>query len=328
MSLSSKSSLWRGVLTSIVLASTALTAAHAAYPEKPIRWLVGYPAGGGSDFLARTLGHQLADQLKQPVIVDNRPGAAGMIGADAAAKSSPDGYTIFTADNGILIYNPVMYKKIAYNPEKDFAPIGLIARVPLVLVASAGAKLPTLAATIAAMKASPGKFSFASPGNGSPHHLAMELFKEQAGVFAVHIPYRGAAPAMQDVIGGQVPLMVVDTSTALTHIKTGTLVPLAVFSAKRSPALPNVPTLRESGFKEAEAYAWQGLVVPSATPAPMREKLTKELEVAMQNQTVRRALLDAGWEPNPTDATLMNVYMMAERAKWHKLIRERGIRAD
>jgi tripartite-type tricarboxylate transporter receptor subunit TctC len=328
VSLPCKSSFWRGALTSILLACAAISAAHAAYPDKPIRWLVGYPAGGGSDFLARTLGHQLADQLKQPVIIDNRPGAAGMIGADAAAKSSPDGYTLFTADNGILIYNPVMYKKIPYNPEKDFAPIGLIARVPLVLVASAGTKLPNLASAIAAMKANPGKFSFASPGNGSPHHLAMELFKEQAGVFAVHIPYRGAAPAMQDVIGGQVPLMVVDTSTALTHIKSGTLVPLAVFSAKRIPTLPNVPTLRENGYKEAEAYAWQGLVVPAATPPAMREKLTKELEVAMQNPTVRRTLLEGGWEPNPTDATLMNVYMMAERAKWHKLIRDRGIRAD
>lgn len=322
----------RALHTALAITSLAAAAlpgqAQTNYPDKPVKWLVGYPAGGGSDFLARTVGAQLSQQLHQPVVVDNKPGAAGMIGADAAARSPADGYTVFTADNGILIYNPVLYKKIGYSPERDFAPLGLIARVPLVLVAAPDAGLNSVGAAVAAIKAAPTRFSYASPGNGSPHHLAMELFKNQAGVYVTHIPYRGAAPAMQDVMGGQVPMMVVDTSTGMAHIKSGKLVPLVSFSAKRLPQLPHVPTAREAGFKEVEAYAWQGLVVPAATPAPVRERLSQEMQMALANPGVRKKLMDAGWEPNPSDPQLMSVYMMAEKAKWQKLIRERGITAE
>ncbi len=311
-----------------VMVTLGIAQAQSPYPDRPVKWLVGYPAGGGSDFLARTVGAQLAEQLRQPVIIDNKPGAAGMIGADAAAKAAPDGYTIFTADNGILIYNPVLYKKVSYNPERDFASIGLLARVPLVLVASPESGLKDIAGTIAELKAKPAKYSYASPGAGSPHHLAMELLKRDAGVFAVHIPYRGAAPAMQDVMAGQVPLMVVDTSTAMTHINARKLVPLVVLSAKRLPQLPNVPTAREAGLKNVEAYAWQGMVVPAATPVAIRERLTKEIQAAMQNRSVRQKLVDAGWEPNPSEPALMNAYMASERVKWHKLIKEQGISVD
>jgi tripartite-type tricarboxylate transporter receptor subunit TctC len=321
------------VLRSLAVSAALLTVpgiapAQSAYPDRPVRWLVGYPAGGGSDFLARTVGAQLAEQLRQPVIIDNKPGAAGMIGADAAAKAPPDGYTIFTADNGILIYNPALYKKISYNPERDYASIGLLARVPLVLVASPESGLKTIASAVADLKAKPAKYSYASPGAGSPHHLAMELLKRDAGFFAVHIPYRGAAPAIQDVMGGQVPLMVADTSTAMTYIHSGRLVPLLVLSAKRLPQLPNVPTAREAGFKNVEAYAWQGMVVPAATPAPVRDRLTKEIQAAMANRGVRQKLMDAGWEPNPSDPALMNAYMASERVKWHKLIKEQGISVE
>lgn len=312
----------------VLVALAAGAAAQGSYPDKAVKWLVGYPAGGGSDFLARTVGAQMAEQLKQPVIVDNKPGAAGMIGADIAAKSAADGYTLFTADNGILIYNPVLYKRVPYSVERDFAPLGLVARVSLVLVATAGAGPSSGAELISALKASPGKYSYASPGNGSPHHLAMELFKSHAGVFATHIPYRGAAPAMQDVMGGQVPLMVVDTSTAMPHIRSGKLVALMGFSARRLAQLPDVPTARELGLKDVEAYAWQGLVVPAATPAPVRERLSRELQVAMAAPAVRKKLTEAGWEPNPSDPQLMSVYMMAEKTRWQKLIRERGITAE
>lgn len=307
-------------------AGTAI--ADTPYPDRPVKWLVGYPAGGGSDFLARTIGTQLAEQLKQPVIIDNKPGAAGMIGAEAAAKSAADGYTLFTADNGILIYNPVLYRKISYDPVRDFAPLGLLARVPLVLVAAPNAGIRNLAGAIAAMKANPSKFSYASPGIGSPHHLAMEMFKQQANVFVLHIPYRGAAPAMQDVMGGQLPLMVVDTSTAMTHIKSGKLIPLATFSAKRLPQLPEVPTTVEAGLKDTEAYAWQGAVVPAATPAPTRERLSRELMSALGHPGVKRALVEAGWELIPSDPSLMMGYMAAEKKRWQKLIADRGIRAE
>jgi tripartite-type tricarboxylate transporter receptor subunit TctC len=319
---------WRAGAAGLLALGASYAQADPGYPDKPVKWLVGYPAGGGSDFLARTVGNQLAEQLRQPVVIDNRPGAAGMIGAEAAARSPADGYTVFTADNGILIYNPVLYKKVSYSPERDYAPLGLLARVPLVLVAHPDAGLKDMAGAIAALKANPAKYSYASPGAGSPHHLAMELLKNGAGVFVTHIPYRGAAPAMQDVMGGQVPLMVVDTSTAMPHIKSGKLKPLATFSAKRLPQLPGVPTARESGFKDVEAYAWQGVVVPQATPLAVRERLSKELQLAMANPAVRSKLTEAGWEPNPSDPQLMAAYMAIEKLKWHKLIKDQGIRVE
>jgi tripartite-type tricarboxylate transporter receptor subunit TctC len=315
------------VLAAVACASTAAVA-DGPYPERPIKWLVGYPAGGGSDFLARTIAAQLSEQVKQPVLIDNRPGAAGMIGAEAAARSPADGYTVFTADNGILIYNPALYKSVSYNPEKDYAPVGLLARVPLVLVSASSTGIKDLPGALSMLKANPGKHSYASPGIGSPHHLAMELFKQRAGVFAVHIPYRGAAPAMQDVMGGQVPLMVVDISTALPHIRSGKLVALAAFSIQRLPQLPDVPTTGEAGYKDTEAYAWQGLVVPAATPVAVRERLTREIDLAMNNAAVKRKLAEAGWETTTSDSQQMARYMAAEKGKWHKLIAQQGIRAE
>ena len=319
-------------LTLAVLAAVAMGTggafAQAAYPAKPIRWIVGYPPGGGTDYLARTVAAQMSEQLKQPIVIENKPGAAGMIGADAAAKAEPDGYTLFTADNGILVYNPALYKKIAYNPERDFAQLGLIARVSLVVVAAPTANIRTPADLADTLKRNPGRLSYASPGNGSPHHLAMELLKTPAGLFVVPGPSRGAAPAMQDVMGGQVPLMVVDVSSAISHIKSGKLVPLLTFSARRTPQLPDVPTAMELGYKDVEAYAWQGLVVPAATPQPVRERLSREMQAAVANPAVRRKLADAGWEPIQSDAQLMAAYAMAETRKWHKLIKDRGITAE
>jgi tripartite-type tricarboxylate transporter receptor subunit TctC len=320
--------LLKSLMAALLLACSAAAVHADDYPSKPIRWIVGYPPGGGSDFLARTIGAQLGAQLDRPVIVDNKAGAAGMIAADLVARSPGDGYTIFSADNGILIYNPALYKKINYNPDKDFVCLGLLARVPLVLVAAPNSGLTSAGSALAIIKTKPDTFSYASPGTGSPHHLAMELLKQSTGLFITHIPYRGAAPAMQDVMGGQVPLMVADTSTALTHIKSGKLVPLLVLSAKRVAQLPDVPTAKEMGYKDVEAYAWQGLVVPASTPQSIRDRLTKEAEAAIANPAVRKNLVDAGWEPSPSDAQLMAAYMMAENRKWQSLIRARGITAQ
>lgn len=306
----------------------AALAQSSSFPDKPIRWIVGYPAGGGSDFLARSIGVQLSTQLGQPVIIDNKAGAGAIIGADVTAKSPGDGYTVFTADNGVLVYNTALYKKLPYDPVRDFAPLGLMARTPLLIVAATSANLTNAKDLIDTMKKSPGKLSFGSPGNGSPHHLAMELFKGRTGTFALHVPYRGAAPALQDVMAGQIPLMVVDTSTAMSAIQAGKVVPLVTFSAKRLPQLSNVPTMIELGYKDVEAYAWQGLVVPSSTPAPLREKLSAEMQAALKTLAVRKKVLEAGWEPIPSDATLMSVYTMAETRKWHALIKDRGISLD
>jgi len=298
------------------------------FPDKNMKWIVGYPAGGGSDFLARTVAAQLSTQLGAAVVIDNRPGAGAIIGADAAAHAPADGYTVFTADNGVLIYNPVLYKQLPYNPVTDFAPLGLMARTPLVVVAAVNANIRSGKDLIDKLQRNPGLFSYGSPGNGSPHHLAMELLKSQIGAFVVHIPYRGAAPALQDLMGGQIPLMMVDTSTGMAAVKSGKALPLVVLSAKRLPQLPDVPTMVELGYPQVEAYAWQGLVVPVNTPADIRQKLSQEMQLAVNNPAVRKKLVDASWEPVPGDAVQMQAYMAAETTKWHKLIRARRISLD
>lgn len=318
----------------ILLAATLVSISAQAqapaqgFPNKPVKWIVGYPAGGGSDFLARTVAAQMSMQLGQPVIIDNRAGAGAIIGAEAAARSPGDGYTLFTADNGVLIYNPALYKKLPYDPVRDFAPLGLLARIPLLIVAAPNAGISNARELLDLMKKNPGKLSYGSPGNGSPHHLAMELLKTRAAAFVVHAPYRGAAPALQDVMGGQIPLMVVDSSTGMSAIKAGKVIPLATFSAKRSSQLPDVPTLMELGYKDVEAYAWQGMVVPASTPNDIRQKLSLEMQAAINNPNVRKKLLEAGWEPVPSDAASMSVYTSAETKKWQPLIKERGIRLE
>lgn len=313
------------MLLTAIAVSIGAQAQTPNYPSKPVKWIVGYPAGGGSDFLARTVAAQMSTQMGQQVIIDNRAGAGAIIGAKTAARSPGDGYTLFTADNGVLVYNPALYKKLPYDPVRDFAPLGLIARTPLLIVAAPNAGIRNARELLDMLKKNPGKLSYGSPGNGSPHHLAMELFKSQTGVFVVHVPYRGAAPAMQDVMGGQIPLMMVDTSTGMSAIKAGKLLPLVMLSEKRIPQLPEVPTMIELGYKDVEAYAWQGLVVPASTPNDIRQKLSLEMQAAVNNPSVRKKLVEAAWEPVPSDSTLMSVYTLAETKKWHKLIRERGI---
>jgi tripartite-type tricarboxylate transporter receptor subunit TctC len=313
----------------VLLAMITWSAAQAQdFPNKPLRWLVGFPAGGGTDFLARTVGQQLSQQLGQPVLIDNKPGAASSIAAEAAAKSPADGYTLLTADNAVLIYNPVIYKKVPYDPVKDFAPLGLMARFPLILAVHPGSGITTVQQWIEAMKKEPGKFSYASPGIGTPHHMAMELIKQRLGLFIVHVPYRGAAPAVQDVAGGQVPMMIVESGGGLPMIKAGRLRPLAVVSARRMPTLPEVPTFAELGYKDLEVYAWQGVVVPKGTPKPIADKLSAELQKAVAAPEVRRKLMELGLEVNPSDADLMAAYIATETALWHPIVKQRGIRAD
>ena len=316
------------VLTLLFGVAVAAATQAQEFPTKPLRWLVGFPAGGGTDFLARTVGHQLSQQLGQPVLIDNRPGAASSIAAEAAARSPADGYTLLTADNAVLIFNPVLYKKVPYDPVKDFAPLGLMARFPLILAVHPGSGITSVQDWIAAMKKEPGKFSYASPGVGTPHHMAMELIKQRLGLFIVHVPYRGAAPAVQDVAGGQVPMMIVESGGGLPMIKAGKLRPLAVVSAKRMPTLPDVPTFAELGYKDLEVYAWQGVVVPKATPKPVADKLSVELQKAVAAPEVRRKLMELGLEVNPSDANLMAAYMATETALWHPIVKQRGIRAD
>ena len=307
-------------------------ASHAqAWPNKPVRWVVAYPAGGGSDFLARQLAPQLGKQLGQTIVIDNRPGAAGMIGTDNAAKSPPDGYTIVTGDNGAMVFHTAMYKKVPYDPQ-DLAPIGFMARFPLILAVNPASGFTSAKQLIEELKKNPGKYSYASPGVGSPHHLAMELFKDRTNTFVVHVPYRGTAMAVQDVIGGQVPMMVLDTAAGLPQIKAGKVKALAVMSKKRIPSLPDVPTLDEIGgaygLKNFEVTAWQGLFAPKGTPPEIIAKLTSEMNKAINVPEVRARLEDFGLEVVPTDGPALGAFIQTETKFWHALIKDRKLSAE
>ncbi|MBX3627625.1 MAG: tripartite tricarboxylate transporter substrate binding protein [Rhizobacter sp.] len=297
------------------------------WPSKPVRWVVAYPAGGGSDFLARQLAPQLGKQLGQTIVIDNRPGAAGIIGTDNAAKSAPDGYTIVTGDNGAMVFHSAMYKKLPYDP-KDLAPVGFMARFPLILAVNPGAGFTSGRQLLDELKKNPGKYSYASPGIGSPHHLAMELLKDRTKSFVVHVPYRGTALAVQDVISGQVPMMVLDTAAGLPQIRSGKVKALAVMSKKRIPSLPDVPTLDELGVKDFEVTAWQGLFVPKGTPAEITTRLTAEMNKAIATPEVKAKLEDFGLEVTPSDGPALASFLQKETAFWHALIKERGLSAE
>jgi len=304
-----------------------IASAQNGYPNRPIRWIVAYPAGGGSDFLARQLAPQLGKQLGQTLVIDNRPGAAGIIGTDIAAKSAPDGYTIVTGDNGAMVFNTAMYKKVPYDP-KDFVPLGFMASFPLILVVHPASGFSSATQWIDAVKKSPGKYSYASPGTGSPHHLAMELLKDRIGAYIVHVPYRGTALALQDVMAGQLPMMVVDTAGGLSQIRSGKVRALAVLSPKRIASLPDVPTLDEVGVKGFDAIAWQGLFVPKGTPPEIAGRLSSEMQKAIVVPEVKAKLEDFGLQVAPSDGPHLAAFIEKETVFWHRLIREKKLQAE
>ena len=270
----------------------------------------------------------MAAQLGQPVVVDNRPGAATAIGAQELQRAAPDGYTVMSADNATLVFNGALYPKLAYDPAQ-LQPVGLMARFPLILVAHPSTGYKSARDLFAAARNAPGKLSYASVGAGSPHHLAFELLKQRTGTFIVHIPYRGAAPAVQDVLGNQVPMMVIDTAVGLPHIRAGRLVALGVASRRRLAALPDVPTFEEQGISDAEMFAWQGMVVPPGTPRELTARLATEVQKALATAEVAKKLADFGLEViAPTEPAAMAAYVRSETTRWHALIRERGIRLE
>ncbi|WP_028998320.1 Bug family tripartite tricarboxylate transporter substrate binding protein [Azohydromonas australica] len=315
------------LLRAIACTALSVSVAHAAdvFPSKPIRWVVPYSAGGGSDALARTVASQMSTQMGQQIIIDNRPGGAAVIGTGVVAKAPGDGYTIGSADNGPLVFNTALFKSLPYNPQKDLAPVGLMVRFPLLLVVNPSTGYASAKQLIDDMRKNPGKLSYGTAGVGSPHHIAMEMLKERAKLDAVHVAYKGAAPAIQDVVGGQLPLMVVDTAAGMPMIKAGKLKVLATFSKSRVSLLPDVPTLMELGYTDVEAVAWQGLVVPASTPAPITERLSTEMQKAISTPSVRTRLLELGLEPVGSDASAMTTQWKTDANFWPKLIRERGI---
>ncbi len=307
----------------------AVTQSHAqSYPAKPIRWLVPYPAGGGSDFLARTVGQALSVLVAQPVLVDNKPGGNTAIAASETARAAPDGYTILSADNGTMVFNTALYSKLSYNPEKDLAPVTLMGRFPMILVVGPGSDAKTAKDFIAKAKANPGSLSYGSAGAGSPHHLAMELLKVEAGLHMLHIPYRGAAPALVDVAGGQIPAMMVDMAAGAAFIKSGKIRPLAVANATRLPQFPEIPTFAELGWKNVEAAALVGIVAPSGTAPDVINTLQKQVSAVISQPSIKQKLMDFGIEPVGSTPQQFADLLRTENVRWHKLIKTQQITLD
>ncbi|MPS27699.1 tripartite tricarboxylate transporter substrate binding protein [Pigmentiphaga sp.] len=307
---------------------TGAAAAADAYPAKPVRWIVPYAVGGGSDFLARTIGAQLSEIVKQPVVVDNKPGGNTAIGAVETARAAPDGYTVLSADNGTLVFNPALYKNLSYNPSRDLAPVTLMGKFPMILIVGPNTEFKDAKDFIAKVKSQPGKYSYASAGAGSPHHLAMELLKERTGMRMLHIAYRGAAPALVDVAGGQLPAMMTDLAAGNAFIKGNKVRPLAVANPTRLPQLPDVPTFAELGIQNVEASAQVGMVAPANTPPEVIAALQKQVTAAIKTPAVNKKLVEFGIEPVGSTPQEYAALVKSESELWQKLIRDLKITLD
>ncbi len=312
----------------LALAASPFALVQAQSPDPLIKWVVPYPAGGGTDNLARTLADSMRVGIGQPIIVENRPGAATNIGGEFVARAKADGHTVMSADNALLAFNEHLFKKLPFDPDKDFSYIGAIGKFPLALVVHPSFPAQNFQEFLAYVKARPGQVSYASVGNGSPHHLAMELFKNRTGTFITHIPYRGAAPAMQDVMGGQVPVMFLDLASGLSIVKSGKVRPLAIGSASRSPLLPDVPTLDELGIRNAEVFAFQGLLGPAGLPAPVVARLNQALNQALADPAVLKRFTEFGFEPLVGSPEAFRKLARAESARWGTVIRANQISLD
>ncbi|WP_371809042.1 tripartite tricarboxylate transporter substrate binding protein [Acidovorax sp. SRB_24] len=315
------------------LALTALPTAHAQapadnWPSKPIRWVVPFPPGGAMDAIARTLGEKAGKALGQPFVIENKPGAGGNIGADYVAKQPGDGYTMMITSIGMATNKP-LYGKLSYDPVKDFAPVSLLAVVPNVLVTNnTQPQVKTVADVIAAARKEPGKLTYASAGNGTSIHLAGEVFTSLAKVEMLHIPYKGSGPAVSDLLGGQINYMFDSITSARPHIESGKLRALGVTTAKRSSALPNVPTIAEAGLPGYEVSPWFAVFMPAATPKPIVNKLNAALLAAMKDPDVVKRFETIGAEPVGSSPEEMAQHLARESERWSKLITERGIRLD
>lgn len=311
----------------LCMAAMQSQAQEGHYPDKPIHWIIPNAAGGGTDVLARLLAKSIGPALGQPIVVENKPGAASMIGASILARSKPDGYTMLTGDNATFATNEHLYKNISYKPEKDFSYVSLIARFPLALVAKPSFPASNVQQLIAYVKAHPGKVTFATPGVGLPHHLAMELFMQREGLNMVHVPYKGSPAAIQAMMAGDVDVMFLDLASGYPFISEGKLKAYALASKHRFPTLPGLATMNEVGIADFEVYAWQGVVVPAGTPAPIVARLNTEFRKAVEDPSVRKRMIDLGVEPVTSSPQEFYDYARSESKRWGTLIAEKNLQA-
>ncbi len=323
----------RTLTQTLCVALTTLISAHVIaqtntnYPNKPVKIVVGYAAGGAVDVVARTLGQSLGAQLGQSFVVENKPGAGTNIAVKSVISADPDGYTLMLAANA-LAANMALYQPMPFDAEKDLTAVSLVGRVPVVIAANPNAPFSSVAKLIEAAKAKPGQIAFASPGNGSTPHMAIEFFAKAAGIDLQHIPYKGGSPAITDTIGGQLPLVAVNALEVLPHVKSGKLKVLAVLSPTRSVIYPDVPTIAESGFPGFEASVWYGFVAPAATPKPIVVKLHAEIQKALQTKEVKDRMSSVGGEVIPGSTDMFAALIRSERLRYEKLVREANIKPD
>jgi len=312
-----------------LVAAAALVASSAlgeVYPSKPIRLIVPFAAGGGNDNVARLVGKRLGETLGQPVVVDNRPGAGGVVGAELAAKAPPDGYTLFLGGVGSHAINPNLIERLPYDPIRDFAPVELLAQAPLVLVVHPSVPARDVAELVAYARRNPGKLNFASNGNGSSSQLAAVMFESMAGIEMVHVPYKGLSPALTDLLSGRVQLMFSSVVAIVPHVKAGKVRGLATTGAKRLALLPELPTIAESGFPGYEASSWYGILAPAGTPREIVTKLNVDLSKALEQPEVRSSLLAEGAEPAGGTPEQFAAHIRAEKERLGKIIRDAKIR--
>ena len=316
-------------LIALVLCSLFVAAAGAqdAYPSRPLKFILPFPPGGGTDILGRVIAERLSASLGQPVVTENRGGAGGNVGAEAAAHSAPDGYTIVLVAPSLAI-SPSLYSKLNYDPVKDLAPIGLVATVPNVMITHPAVEAKNLQEFIALARSRPGAMNYGSGGAGTSNHLAGELFNIVTGTKLVHVPYKGVNLAMQGVLAGEIQLVFIGIPAALPHIKAGKLRALALVAPQRSPALPEVPTVAEAGLKDFEVTTWYGIMTPSGTPRPIVSRLNAELVKIMHTPDVKERLAGMATDPLTSTPEEFAAYLRQEIAKWGEVVRKANLKAD
>ena len=310
----------RSLLAGAALAIASTIAAAAGYPDRPVTLVVPFPPGGSTDMIARILGAKLQDKLGGTLIVENKAGATGTIGATFVARAKPDGYTLLVSSLAPFAVNPFLQKSLPYDPVKDFDPISILVQAPNVLVANPKVPVDTLADVIAYLKKNPDQVSFASSGAGSSDHLTAELFWQATGTHGLHVPYKGGGPAIQDLMGGQVQMSFQNLNAVISQIRAGSLKAIAITSKQRSPLLPNVPTLDESGIKNADVYSWQAIAGPKGLPADVKAKLHDGIVAAMNDADAKKKLTDLGFEIVANTPEQFAQFQKQELARWQKVI--------
>ncbi len=302
--------------------------AQPKFPSKPVRLILAFPPGGASDFAGRLLAQRMSDGWGQTVVVENRAGAGGNVGAEVAARATPDGYTMMLANNAILVANPALYPKLNYDPARDFIPVTLVALQPNVLVVHPSLPVKSVKELIALAKRRPGQLNYASSGVGLAAHLAGELFNSMAGVNMVHVPYKGAGPALADLIGGQTQVMFATATSVIPQIKAGKLRALATTAPKRSIGFEDLPTVSEAGVAGFDATSWHGIVVPTGTPRPIVDQISAAVNTALKNPDLREKFLTAGAEPVGGTPEQFAAYIKGEVPRWVEVIRQSGAKAE